>query len=355
MNQWRKQIAGLCVALIAVLTLFAGCGQTGDPEILPPESNPSSEVSEPETAVNPLTGEEGFDEALLTTRPVAVMVNNIRAALPQSGLSQADIIYELPVEGGITRLMAVFSDYSKIQSVGSVRSCRHDYVELVLPLNAIYVHFGWSTMGKTAVEKYGVDNINGISMSNTAFYFDKERSQTKSSEHCWFTSAEYIQKGIDQCGYSTETDPLDPIFRFAAPGENVLAGKTAATNVTVPLSGAVTATFTYDSTSGMYKKGQFGQDHIDSLTGKAVEVKNVFLMYTDVATIDASGHKEIALESGTGYYLSNGVSVPVTFRKNGVNDPVKVYDESGQEIEVNAGKSWFCVIPKEEKSGLVME
>lgn len=128
-------------AIALLLAALSGACRTVEETRLP--SDPVSSEPEKEVYYSPLTGEAGYDESLLLNRPVAVMVNNIEQSLPQRGISKADIVYEMPVEGGITRLMAVFSDYHDLPEIGSIRSARHDYVELALPLDAIYLHFRW--------------------------------------------------------------------------------------------------------------------------------------------------------------------------------------------------------------------
>lgn len=285
----------------------------------------------------------GYSEEDLFKRPLAVMINNIQQALPQRGISKADIIFELPVEGPITRMMAVFADPAKIPEVGSIRSARHDFVELVKPLNAIYLHFGGSTFAKEAISKYGIDDIEGLYMSGTAFYWDSERGKTKSREHCWFSTAELLAKGIEKQNFNTKTDSeVQPIFNFIkedetkneqpSSEENSSSGALAANqalNISAPMSSTCTATFTYDEQSKTYKKGEYGADHIDETTGKAIEVKNVFLMYTDVSLMADGYHKEIDMSKGSGYYISNGILKKVTFKKPSVDDMIKVYDEDG--------------------------
>lgn len=360
MKKMGRRIAAFLLAASASVGLLTGCGET--PGTKDSDMMTNAPIEEPKQEekqiVNPLTGEAGYNEALLQQRPVAVMVNNIKASLPQSGISAADIIYELPVEGGITRLMAVYSDYRSMPTVGSVRSCRHDYVELALPLDAVYVHFGGSDLGKQAIQKYGLDDIDGLALSNTAFWFDEQRHQSKATEHCWYTSGELVQKGIEKKGFNMTMDsPLPSLFQFAKDGQEseVAENALAAEVVSVPMSSSVTATFQYNEATGLYRKGQYGSDHVDATTGEAVEVKNVFLMYTKVDTVDQAGHKDAELSSGTGYYLTGGKAVPVTFQKSGADGMIKVLSADGGEQTVTPGKSWFCVIPQGEESKLEMK
>lgn len=128
----------------------------------------------------------------------------------------------------------------------------------------------------------------------------------------------------------------------------------SALSVSAPMSGICTPSFTYDAASGLYKKGQYGGDHIDETTGEAVRVKNVFLMYTDVSLMSDGLHKEINLASGHGYYFTNGKMQKVTFRKADEQSPVKVLAADGSECRVTPGQTWFCVIPSEFEAKLAI-
>lgn len=355
----KKRWPALALAVLLAALPLAGCGGSGeipvDAEVssVPASSaEESSEAcSEPEQAVvrNPLTGEPGYDEALLSRRPAAVMINNIRASLPQRGIAEAELVYELPVEGAITRLMAVFSDPAGVPDVGSVRSARHDFVELAKPLNAIYVHFGGSDAGFDSIRENAVDNLNGIQLAKNAFYFDDERHRTKATEHCWFTSGELIAAGIAKQGYVAE-GTVPQVFRFAQSGEAAFdpAAQTAAA-VTAPLSGEVTATFTYEPDSGLYRKGQYGQEHLDEGKGEPVRLRNVFLLYPEVGFLADGLHKDVTLESGEGWYLSGGKAERITFEKKGPGELMRFFhaqgERAGQELEVSAGRSWVCIAP----------
>ena len=135
--------ATLCLALLGVV----GCdGKDTNSKVdnsSPTQSTPTTENT-PSLFMNPLTGIENIEvEEVTYRRPVAVMINNISVAQKlQTGLTQADIVYETEVEGGITRLMAVFQDITKVEQFGTVRSARYPYVDLAMGHNAVYVHHG---------------------------------------------------------------------------------------------------------------------------------------------------------------------------------------------------------------------
>ena len=163
----------LFAGITAICLLTTGCAENEN--ISQSTSEQSSSVSEMESSSqsdknpnilsdekNPLTGEYGFNENAVGKRPVAVMVSNIKAALPQYGIDEADIVYELPVEGGITRLMAIYADYTNVPDVCSVRSCRYYYPLIAYGMDAIYCHWGSDkTIALDTLNYLDIDRFDG--------------------------------------------------------------------------------------------------------------------------------------------------------------------------------------------------
>ena len=213
-----KKITGILLALVMCLSVFTACSQQ-EGDTSDNTDNAGITVDIPQKDYNHLTGmpfKDGQDKSL---RPVAVMVNNAKIALPQYGLSAADIVYEAVTEGGITRLMALYSDINDISRVGPVRSARHQFVEMMLPLNAIYVHIGSSISANRLLNAYSYQDIDGIYLGSLAFSFDSEMAKTKSSEHCWFTSKDLINAGIAKNGIGTKNN-FYPAFDFVEYGKD---------------------------------------------------------------------------------------------------------------------------------------
>ena len=118
-----------------------------------------------------------------TDRPIAVMIDNHKGAWSQANLEKAYLVYEIIVEGGETRLMAVFKGQD-LDKIGPVRSSRHYFLDYALENDAIYVHHGWSPQAQSDISRLGVDNINGIQESSSNFW----RVKNKSAPHNLFTS-----------------------------------------------------------------------------------------------------------------------------------------------------------------------
>ncbi len=364
----KKAMKKLTAVMLAGLMagLLAGCGsaEVGEtssevsevkeqvqvssaPVSSEPEESSEPEPEEPEEEPeetelrNPLTGESGFSESAVGMRPVTVMVNNIGMALPQRGLAAADVIYEVVTEGGITRLMAAYADIDAIPYVGPVRSARHYYVSLSEGLNAIYTHFGGSPAAYTYISQYGVDDVDG-KYCTSAFYQDTWRAQTYGREHSFFIDGATIRaqaesKGIDLTG------ECNPLFDFSY-DEVIVPEEGAADDVYVPFSGSYSAEFIYDETTGLYSKKRNGEDHIDADSGEVITFTNVLILNTKVSAYgDGTERREVALSSGSGWYVTAGGREAISWSKGGVEDAFSFTTADGDPLTANVGKTYVCI------------
>lgn len=335
----------ILLLLILTLSFLVGCSKKID--YTSDVSSIATSSEEDKGAVNPITGEYGFQENALGTRPYAVMVSNIKAALPQSGLYSADMCYEVLAEGGITRVMAVFANKNKVPKIGPVRSVRDYYVDLAEGLDAILVHFGGSPKGYSVIKSYGTDDIDGLSTS-AAFNQDKSRASQRGREHSFYTESNLLNPITKSKDYKTSRSEYS-MFKFVdEDAEADMSSGVTATSITVPFSGYCKATFDYDSKTKKYLKGQFDDKQIDANNDKQLSVKNVFVLYTTVSKIpgDKHGRISVGLESGKGKYISNGQMIDITWEKGEHDEAITFYDTDGRDLKVNRGKSWVCIVPK---------
>ena len=162
-----------------------------------------------------LTGKQVSTE-IGSKRPVAIMFNNIIDAIPQAGIANADVVYEAPVEGGITRLMGIMEDYEDASRIGSVRSCRNYYVYYATEFDAIYSHFGQAVYALDLLERPEVDNLSGLSDYGSTVYY---RSDDRVAPHNVYTTAERLEQGIEMCGYDRYyPEDYAGHYQFAADG-----------------------------------------------------------------------------------------------------------------------------------------
>lgn len=348
------------ILLAAALCLLVGCSNNSPiPDGAESAKTTSKEPASSAVTVkkdqnyNPLTGEYNLKDRAVGKRPMSVMVNNIKKAWPQYGLGSADLCYEVVVEGGITRILAVFSDYQGVPKTGSVRSVRHYFTDLSAPLNTLFVHWGGSKEGYNAIKNRGIDNIDGMTYSKTAFIRDEKLKKSKGQEFSNFLTSETIQKGLNKKKYNTSGKP-NPGFQFDEKGG--IKGETAATNITVKFSGYVSANFVYDAASNTYSKSEFGKPQTDANTNKQIAVNNVFVLYTDIHKLrEDTILMDVDFTGGTGYYFTNGTKIDLLWSKGQYNKPFHFTKKDGSELKVNPGKSWVCIVSDGQKSNTTMK
>lgn len=295
--------------------------------------------------LNPLTGLPLANSTAEGQRPVAIMINNHKKAVPQIGVGSADIIYEMLVEGGITRLMAVFADVTAIPELGSIRSARHDYIDLCGGLDAIYVHIGASNLANDQFKRQGTAHID-LHVFPDSYWRDPAWREDRGYEHSVKTTGEMLQAAIIKSGYRTEVrNGIGSAFSFRAYGTFEPAAGATAVSVTIPYSDYCTATFKYNDTTKLYSKGQFGADHIDLATGEPLQFTNVFVLQTQVVVCDDIGHKDADLKAGKGYYITGGTWQSITWTKGETNDSFVFRDADDQVLAVNPGKSYVGIAP----------
>ena len=338
---------------------------TVPPTTAAPETEPPTEpTTEPTTAPtespvlyrSPLTGEP-LDEPM-TARPFAVMLNNVRQAMPLCGASEADIIYEVSMEGGLTRCMGVFSDIASVESLGSIRSARKYFVSLAMSYDAIYVHYGKSDLPGTDVgaqqymDETGWNHMDGTSHGYPYFYENEDRKYDGySAEHRHFLVGSRAVDYAKKNGFAlTRSEPLDYGLQFAE--DRIIVGDNAE-KLTVwfnyggtPSSHNKSTTLIYDSASGKYLSHQYGKENVDGNTGETLAFTNVLVLRTptrryqdtELLYVDVVG-------SGTGYYACNGQIIPIQWSRSSAYDPFVYTMENGTELTLSVGKTYVAVVP----------
>lgn len=306
-------------------------------------------------------------------RPLAVMMNNIEAGTPQCGIASADIVYEFPVEGRITRLMGLFQNYDKLpERIGSIRSSRDYFVYTALEYDAIYAHFGQATMyvGEL-LNSPTVDNISGavsgIETPATNAFF---RTSDRKAPHNVFISRDGIWSDIEKFGYRTILrQDYQPKFTFPEYGERVeYAGAKDATRLypggkeTGKANGfsSVQARFEYNPEDGKYYRYEYGKEHIDGDTGEQLTYDNVIFQYVHGEVRDSHDYLAFGLMGDAGYKVqvfTNGKMVEGTWSRSDETPykPALYIDNNGKPITINTGKTWVCMIWDEYSDDVVIE
>lgn len=284
-------------------------------------------------------------------RPVAVMVNNVDAALPQYGISAADLIFELPVEYDLTRLMAVYGDYTQVPDVCSVRSCRYYYPILAVGFDAVYVHWGIDpTIATETINSMEIDHFDA-DYYGTGKYFGRDKDRINAGyawEHTGMFYGTKVPEMLEDSNVRTDLkeDKMGTAFKFVEMDKNAAPSGEDAKNIRVDF-GANYSTFSYDADRHVYMKNYQNKPHMDCKTNEQLQFENVIVLEADISLRpnDVDGHKLINWEGGEnakGYYISEGKMVPITWSKAGMYDPLKFFDANGNELQLNRGKSYIA-------------
>lgn len=352
MKRWMRCI--MLTVLLAALT--GGCGKLENVDMsLPGEGDGTITATidydfQEGMVISPLTGEL-VDEKIAGNRVVSCMINNIDVAMPQSGLSYADIMYECVVEGGITRLMGIFQDYKSIPKLGPVRSARHYYVDYSNEYDAIYAHFGQTKYAVSEMEALHTNELSGLSALGATVYF---RDNSRVAPHNAYTDGKKIVKGIKKSKFEKKNTMAEPRFAFNTEQEKLSAEDAKkAPIVRLNFNAYSHPYFEYHKKDGLYYRFQYGTKHIDDQTGEQLAYENIIIQFAGYSNIDKKGYQDLALVgSGDGFYVTEGKRIPITWEKNSKSDFTNYYTADGNALKVNPGKTWITIFPDNNKKGV---
>lgn len=375
-----KKIQVILLAALSSALLLSGCGKEQkeqktetdppvaeqvkeEPEVpdTPEEKEEQQEDAEvPEEDVPPAEGmvrsritNEWVTEEVDNTRPIAVMMPNTRTAAPY-GISEADVLYECNVEGSITRLMAIFQDWSDFDRLGNVRSSRDYYIYWSFEWDALYIHFGGPFYINDVINRPDTDNIDGLSSSN----FWRAKDTSNSTDNAYVTT-EGILADVQKLGYSLEyrdgySDGKH--FQFAPDSQpNTLEQYSdAITADKIDMSPTYPVTnsyFVYNPDTGLYDRfqhlsGTADGPHVDLANNKQLSFKNILIQNTYFEVRDQKGYLAFQCHDTTrdGWYFTNGKGIHVTWKKTADYSPTRYYDDNGDEIQLNTGKTMICIV-----------
>jgi len=310
-----------------------------------PEDEPEEEPEESFEGLerSHLTG-LWIDEEVAARRPFAVTINNMRQALPQSGISQAGIIYAVLAEGGITRLIAVFDDFYA-EKIGPVRSARDYFLSFSYDNNAVFVHHGGSPGGYDLIRRLSTDSLDGMRLDGSVFFRDQDRFRIPAMrEHSSFTSASRLIEAADRFDMLLPYD-FRGMFDFYDEQMTPL-GASPATEVFIPFSTSYPMTFVFDEQTGLYSVFHRQNEQIDDLTGEQLTTTNIIIKLTTLSVVpgDAEGRLNVNVTgSGAGYIATNGSFAPITWQKSEITGQTLFFGADGQRLKVNRGQTWICV------------
>lgn len=287
-------------------------------------------------------------------RPIAVMIDNNTNAWPHSGIDKAYIVYEIIVEGGETRLMALFKGQD-IDEIGPIRSSRHYFLDYAMENDAIYTHFGWSPQAQSQISSFGINNISGqaydsgSSRSETSKFW---RSPSRNAPHDAYTNTDKLLAIAEDKGYRT-TSTKDSVLNYVVDEVLLEEGQVAET-VSIPYSGSSNVIrYEYDEETKTYVRYSKGEKQVEAKSKKDITVKNIIITFAENTLLnDGSGKGRQDVKTvGTldGYYITNGKAIKIECVKSARDEQTVYQDLEGNEIEVNDGNTYIQVCPKNAK------
>lgn len=299
------------------------------------------------------TGEK-ISSKLANQRPLAVMIPTDSSAQPSYGIGNADVLYEVMEEGGISRQMAIIQDWQNLSRIGNLRSCRLYYIYAAKEWDPILIHFGGVAYMKGTIDGSDINNISGTYEYGTGgnapgagFFF---RTSDRSAPHNAYISSSGILKVCKRLGYSTSlrSEYYNPKHFTFSDTVNTLSDYNSENATTIDLSKVFTYTHSklkYDASTGLYKKYLHGKAQVDAVTGKQLTFSNVIVQNTTWKKLDKKGYLEFKMLDTTqdGYYFTKGKCIHITWSKTDEYLPTRYYDDNGNEIQLNTGKTYIAV------------
>ncbi len=361
-----KKYLVIC-GLVLVIFSLSGCGKdkvvsdatTEDLEQQPhkePEKTPividapdeeEVVVAEEPEYVNLLTGLDDLTPEAIGKRPIAIMVNNVKAALPQYGVGEADVIFEIPVEGNNTRFMALYADYTTVPKVCSIRSCRYYFPALSEGFDAFYVSWGMDNSVSDYIDSLHLAYFNGLYNTGGLFGRDKDRKEKGYAlEHTGTFDGTKLVETIEKLDMRTdlEEDKTKKAFLFTEWDNFVEPDGVSCAKASIDF-GAQKAQLIYDAEKGMYFKNHNNNPQIDGRSGEQLAFTNVFVLETKIKSRDSVDHKSVDWKGGEnakGYYISKGKVQEIRWSKSSEESYLKFHTLAGEELEINRGKSYIA-------------
>ena len=284
-------------------------------------------------------------------RPIAFMIDNNTNAQPQASINSTYMVYEIIVEGGETRLMALFKG-TNADEVGPIRSARHYFLDYAMENDAIYAHLGMSPQAEDDFEEFDIDHINGQ-------IYDTGRARTESSlfwreshkraPHNAYTNTESILQIANDNGWRTSSNK-ESVLNYVS--EEVFLNSEdsiTANTVTIPYSEGHDVEYIYDANTKRYTRYSKDEKMTDEVTGEDVTTKNIIITFARNYTLNDGENKGrqdvVTTGSLDGYYITNGKAIEIKCNKDNRTEQTEYVDLQGNEIRVNDGNTWVNVCP----------
>lgn len=345
-----KKTISILTFFLAFLLILSGCGKEKELPVVeiieeepvvkvdnPVEEEPVEEIVK-EGSPSPLSGIYAKED-IINQRIVGIMFDNHPGARWQSGLKDAEIVYEFPVEGTYTRYLGLYL-INNPKSVGPIRSSRPYFVTKILEFDAIYVRVGGSNQAMADIKTFKVADIDGLSSSNKVFW----RSNKKKIPHNLYSSMEVIRQTQKDRGFNL-TGKYEG-FKFNEDDQDI--NGESAKEILINYFKDNTTKYTYDEENKVYTRQKDGKDHIDESDNSNIIAKNIIIQEVNTKVLDNEGRLQVDLVGeGKGKYFTNGKGMVINWKKDDRKNKTYYYDIEGEEIVFNPGITWIQVIRKD--------
>ena len=306
------------------------------------EPEPAGPVLISDPNMNPLTGEI-LDHVVSNKRPVAFTIDNHPFAIPAVGVGEADIIFEGIIEGGATRMLAIFQELPDDIVIGGSRSLRHSFIDFAACFDAIIAHCGCSNLAQDALARRGYDDIDALLNGGHLFYRDPWRLANLEYVHSLVTTGEAINDYLENdAPFRTEHEGYTCNMTFTE--TPVVVGGNLMTDIDIFFGDYVHAIFTFDPLTNDYTFKENDVTYYDYATGEAVRFKNLVVIRTDVWVCDGV-HQDMALTGeGDGYFMVNGAMAPIKWTRETEDSQFVLTYEDGSPVIVGVGTTYIAVV-----------
>jgi hypothetical protein len=344
MQLTRRRAIPAAIAVVASLTLAACSGGSGNTSANSNAPQPSASVvaaKTPSKPICPLTGAPQGKHQLATRPALAVKIDNVSDALPQAGVNQADIVVEELVEGGLTRLMAIFQ-CTKAHQVGPIRSARISDADLLALLHGSVLGFsGANPKDLPPIEAHGDTVLISQDADSQYFYRDEARP----APHNVFSSTKrMLNAGLKK---RPKLKAPKPLFSYGT--IDPAAKRAHRVSLQWP---AASATWTWSKNAWLRTQG----GSADMLTNNhQVKAANVVVMSVDIASTglhDVLGNAsplDVTVGGNKVWVLRNGKMISGTWKRPKVTSPLTLLDKQGHVIKLAPGRTWIELLPKPGK------
>ena len=335
----------LFISLILGAAIVAGCSDKEQVEETVAEMEEGQEIegnigaveAEELPFVTPFTGERVADE--ITMRPVLVTINNHPQARPQSGLAQADVVYEMLAEGDVTRFLALYQSELP-ETLGPIRSARSYFIDIAKGLDAFYIAHGYSPEAKTMLDHHVVDHMNGMQYDGTYF----KRSSERKAPHNSYISSEKLLEGTEKIGASLLYQKKVS-YPFYDDEDSVKIGVQAKqVAIKYSNSGTFNSHYVYDPQTNHYTRFSANVQTEDYVTKQPIELANILFFEMPHRVIDSEGRRDITITGGGNAYVFQAGTMREVQWQNTDGLLIAVEDD-GSEVKLVPGKTWIHFVP----------